>query len=233
MKKISFVSVILGTVILTSCSSHHMAQQATIPMPKVKIIKADKPTNELEQAILDRHNYYRKIAGIKPLVWNHGIAINAYQWAKKLQSQHCEMKHSSNDFRSNKAGFNYLGENLHLLYSSAPVSISKKNIEGAADGWYGEIANYQYSRKNDFEYCPKRNTVSHGQIGHFTQLMWENSQALGCAAVQCDSNTKLLVVCQYGEGGNYVGEKPFSEQARQRLNQAEINKDIGGLPTCD
>ncbi len=225
MKKVILCSI----VFLSACSTSLVSNAA----PVKKEIKADKPANMMEQAILDRHNYYRQIAGENPLVWHKGIAQNANKWAKKLQRQQCKMKHSSQNMRLNKAGFNYLGENLHSVIASYPLVMSGELLAEGVDGWYNEIANYQYNPKGDFQSCPTRNNVSRGQTGHFTQVMWENTQALGCAAVQCNGNKKLLLVCQYGEGGNYVDRKAFSERVRRNLNNAPINKKFGGLPTCN
>lgn len=225
MRKYCFILFAL----LTGCQS---MPEATIPMPQAKVIKADKPSNAMEKAILDRHNYYRVLGGETPLFWNKEIAYNAYKWAKELQAQGCAMKHSSEEFRTNKAGFNYLGENLFWEGSSIPLVMDYDTMNESVDSWYDEIANYQYSKTGDFEACPIRAHVSQGQIGHFTQLMWENSKALGCAAVQCDDNKKLLVVCQYGEGGNVIGRKAFSEKVREKLNHAPENQKFGGLPVC-
>ncbi len=232
--KVRFImkKMILSSLLFLSACSTQVMSQATIPMPVKKEIKVDQPANIMEQAILDRHNYYRQIAGEKFLFWNNDVAQNAYKWAKKLQKQQCTMKHSSQKMRSNIGDFNYLGENLSLSIANYPQEINQKTLTKAVDGWYNEIANYQYDRQGDFDSCPIRNNVSRGQTGHFTQVMWENTQALGCAAVQCDGNQKVLIVCQYGEGGNYVGQQAFSEKVRQNLNNAEINKKIGGVPVC-
>ncbi len=230
MKKtiLSTISILISTLFLSSCAS-----QATNPIPIKTEIQRDQPANALEQAVLDRHNYYRQIASENSLFWNKSIAQNAYKWAKELQSQQCKMEHSSSAMRSNIDNIRYLGENLYAVSANYPIEMNQEILKEGVDGWYNEIANYQYDPNGDFESCPTRNNISQGQIGHFTQLMWENTQALGCAAVQCDNNQKLLLVCQYGEGGNYIGQKAFSESVRQNLDNAPINKKFGGLPTCN
>ncbi|MCL7021879.1 hypothetical protein MKW94_003554 [Papaver nudicaule] len=46
---------------------------------------------------------------------------------------------------------------------------------------------------------------------HYTQVVWRNSNQLGCARVICANtgNTKALVVCYYSPPGNVAGEVPY------------------------
>ena len=43
--------------------------------------------------------------------------------------------------------------------------------------------------------------------GHYTQIVWETTQKVGCAKIQCDGFD--LWVCNYDPPGNWVGEKPY------------------------
>ena len=45
------------------------------------------------------------------------------------------------------------------------------------------------------------------QVGHYTQLMWRRSTAVGCAVAQ--SRSEDVLVCRYSTAGNVVGEKPY------------------------
>jgi hypothetical protein len=42
--------------------------------------------------------------------------------------------------------------------------------DNSAQSWYKEIKDYDFANPND----------STGVIGHFTQMVWKNSQTLGC-----------------------------------------------------
>merc|ERR1719482_2470273 len=86
------------------------------------------------------------------------------------------MKHSSNDFRKNKAGWSMLGENLALGITGA----------GAVDMWYDEIKDTNGGKVSSFK---------HG-IGHYTQVVWKETTQVGCG------EHGSLVVCQYGIAGN-------------------------------
>ena len=45
------------------------------------------------------------------------------------------------------------------------------------------------------------------RVGHYTQLMWRNSRAVGCAVAQ--GGEADFLVCRYSAGGNVIGERPF------------------------
>ena len=187
-------------------------------------------TDEIESTLLERHNYYRGIAGIPLMKWNDGLATLAQKWANTLKKNGCKMKHSSHSFRKNVAGFSYIGENLYWRGSSAPFAMSADYAQNGVDNWYTEIRDFQYSEKGVI--CPLRGKK--GAIGHFTQVMWDKSIELGCAYAQCSGGKSMVLVCHYGPGGNFNmrSTPPFDASAAARLNAHEINKQFGGLPTC-
>jgi hypothetical protein len=45
------------------------------------------------------------------------------------------------------------------------------------------------------------------QTGHFTQLVWNATQTVGCGAAQCDTNEikGWYLVCEYDPPGNVIG----------------------------
>ena len=44
-------------------------------------------------------------------------------------------------------------------------------------------------------------------VGHYTQLVWRATTAMGCA--QASGAGEDILVCRYAEAGNYRGERPF------------------------
>lgn len=64
----------------------------------------------------------------------------------------------------------------------------------AIDAWADEESDYDYEKR-------KFST----EAGHFTQLVWKNTTAVGCGATDCDDNGWLFV-CEYGPAGNVIGE---------------------------
>ncbi|KAL5103085.1 GLIPR1-like protein 1 [Taenia crassiceps] len=91
-----------------------------------------------------------------------------------------------------------IGQNIALHSGFKPY------LTESVCGWKSETAFYNYTS----------NTCSHA-CGHYTQLVWANSDQVGCAMRRCDglrpdwSNPQYLTVCQYKPGGNYVGQRPY------------------------
>lgn len=45
--------------------------------------------------------------------------------------------------------------------------------------------------------------------GHYTQLVWSTTKAVGCGNVTCNNELGVLIVCSYNPPGNYRGDNPF------------------------
>ncbi|KAG0322498.1 hypothetical protein BGZ99_003322 [Dissophora globulifera] len=84
----------------------------------------------------------------------------------------CEFKHTGGPF----------GENLAAGYS---------NFSAAIKAWYDEVAHYDF-KKPGFS----------GATGHFTQVVWKGSKAVGCAKIQCPQ--WKIYICDYDPAGNIV-----------------------------
>ena len=71
-------------------------------------------------------------------------------------------------------------------------------VSRAVESWYNEGLAYKYSAPG---FSPA--------TGHFTQVVWGATKALGCgSATGCKGGGALdaLVVCRYSPPGNYIGE---------------------------
>lgn len=99
----------------------------------------------------------------------------------------------------------YVGENISLFSSGWPVN---SLVESALGNWVeSEMVNYDYAT----------NTCLAGQCGHYTQVVWRDTERVGCAVHQCATFTNLgsawdngyMVVCNYSPGGNYNGQLPY------------------------
>ena len=69
----------------------------------------------------------------------------------------------------------------------------------AIDSWASEEKKYSYSDASFGE-----------KTGHFTQLVWQNTQRVGCGAVECHNDDDngaqgWLLVCEYDPPGNVKG----------------------------
>lgn len=143
-------------------------------------------TSNFQNECLEQHNEYREMHGCKPLKLSSKLNATAQKWADDLVRRNV-FEHS-HDRNGN-------GENLYYSWSSA-----KKIPKGdaAADAWYSEIKDYDW---NDSE---EQIMKKFGKIGHFTQLVWDQTEQLG-VGVATDGKGKWIVVAHYSPGGNMYG----------------------------
>lgn len=132
---------------------------------------------------------------LPPLVWDSALAATAAAWVaqcKDLQAPTGLIDHNAN----RSVGYPYyVGENVYGTTGSATSTTGQQ----AVNAWAAERANYNYAT----------NTCT-GVCGHYTQIVWRNTTKVGCAIGNCPNLTyRTSVVCDYGPGGNYVGQLPY------------------------
>ena len=99
------------------------------------------------------------------------------------------------------------GENIFVSSPTAPTPAI------AVQKWEDESNFYIYATNSSTDPAdPKK------QVGHYTQLVWSSTTAVGCGVSHCAINSPFggfnngeydLVVCQYTPAGNFVGERPY------------------------
>jgi len=175
---------------------------------------------------LRAHNIVRANAGLPSVQWNAELQHIAEARLAKLSTGGCYIQHSASGDRLDKAGFEYLGENLYKVLGMKPTGVD------VVDAWYAEIQDYTYGYVGDT--CVKSKCEGRSRppctLGHFTQVMWRESTDIGCALRQCneastEADIAYLSLCMYGPGGNIVGELPFSGSAAYHVGLE--------LTTCD
>ena len=138
-------------------------------------------------AILQRHNIYRSVLQLQPLEWSPALASDALAWARHLaeidQGQH------------NPDIVGKEGENLWWGTTNA------FSTDDMIDAWAAEKKSF---REGVFPDCRANRSAI---IGHYTQIVWRNTQAVGCALVGNGHNDYL--VCRYSAPGNIIGQKPY------------------------
>jgi hypothetical protein len=139
------------------------------------------------KGMVARHNYWREKVGVQPLAWSNELAVVAGKWAKELARKGCEMEHSP---REGKFGNGY-GENLYWC------SGMKGTPDHVVDSWASEVEFFNVSTGK----------CKGGVCGHYTQIVWRNTTAVGCAMEKCGDQE--IWVCNYNPPGNYVGQKPY------------------------
>lgn len=140
--------------------------------------------NQFQLDALSEHNICRARHGVCLLELREELCVAAQEYADKLAaSGHFE--HS---------GDQRYGENLYWGWSSLPGWIPKGTE--AVTSWYAEGKSYDYSKE------PPIDTPA----GHFTQMVWSGSSAMGVGlAAAADRPGKWIVVVKYDPPGNWLG----------------------------
>ncbi|OAP62480.1 hypothetical protein AYL99_04685 [Fonsecaea erecta] len=100
-------------------------------------------------------------------------------------SENCVWAHSHGPY----------GENLARGYP---------DVVSAVDAWGNERALYNFSNTDPTGFTE--------ETGHFTQLVWQSTQATGCGWTNCNGKNGLdgiYLVCEYWPAGNVVGDDNF------------------------
>lgn len=139
------------------------------------------------KGMVDRHNFWRKKVNVPDLKWSPELSAFAQDWADKLAAEGCNMEHRP---RSGKWGSSY-GENIY--WSSG----MKNTPDVVVDNWASEIENFD----------ARTGSCKGGVCGHYTQVVWKNTQRVGCGMAKCGDQE--IWVCNYDPPGNWVGEKPY------------------------
>ena len=134
------------------------------------------------------HNQERELLGLSKLEWSNDLQKDAENYAKYLaRNDIFEHSHQNNQ-----------GENLYYEYNSE--SITKKPFERASTAWLDE--------KKDFIYSAIKLDDNFYKIGHYTQMIWAETNKVGIGAY-VNSKGNVYVVARYSPSGNYIGKYPY------------------------
>lgn len=134
-------------------------------------------------SILKEHNKERRLLNIPDLLWSDELAEYAAEWALQLAEADAGIHHRDPDD---------FGENISW-FSAAPNDFSR-----GVTLWNEEKIDYKYKAiGNDW-----------AKTGHYTQVIWKNTERVGCGCALGASGT-FFFVCNYDPPGNYSGQKPY------------------------
>ena len=132
-------------------------------------------------------NKIRAEVGTAPLKWDCKLAEDSQRWAEYLASKET-LAHSQTNGK--------YGENLYFFWSSNGDIAS---LEDAIKSWYAEKKYFIYGSPN---WCKA------GKVcGHYTQLVWKDTKAIGCGKAY--KNNATYVVCRFYPAGNWLGKQPY------------------------
>ena len=138
--------------------------------------------NELRQEALTVHNQYRQKHRAPPLKLNIELNEIAQGYAEELAAKD-NFQHSQNTWKGES-----IGENLYMCSGCLITG------QDMTKSWYDEIKDYNF----------KKATFS-SNTGHFTQVVWVDSQYVGFGAAKSKSGA-YYGVANYYPAGNFLGE---------------------------
>jgi len=159
------------------------AAASTQPTPKPAVVA--ETSGDFAQQLMDAQNVYRAKHGAPAFTLSAELCAGAKKWADNISSAG-KLQHTSD---------RDVGENL--AWSSGDMT-----AQAAADMWYNEIKDYNFS-KPGFT----------GGTGHFTQVVWKSSTEFG-AAIAHDSNGSAYVVGRYSPPGNISNPGYFEDNVK-------------------
>ena len=152
------------------------------------------------ETFVPAHNAIRSQHRLPVLRWSPQLAAYAQQWAYHLRrTNNCNMKHRP---RNGRFAQQY-GENLFWAgptrWSDGRIELQTHTPEMITNAWADEMRNYRH----------QSNSCRQGKIcGHYTQIVWRDTQEIGCAKAVCRDQSQIWV-CNYNPPGNYIGKKPY------------------------
>lgn len=155
---------------------------------------------------LEAHNAVRAAVmgeDIPPLTWSDMLAEYAQEWAETLAAECDSIRHRNP---------NMYGENIAARWSFGMSSPPYSGVE-AVQAWADELECWTFGSIGRTEMCDRAcvEAQSSSGCGHYTQLVWRNTQRVGCGYASCPAgNRKMeIIVCNYDPPGNYIGQEPY------------------------
>ncbi|GJM89933.1 hypothetical protein PR202_ga06163 [Eleusine coracana subsp. coracana] len=133
---------------------------------------------------LEAHNRVRVKYGVPPLRWSNKLARYARRWSS-MRRFDCVMMHS-------------------------PASPYGENVFwGTGRDWRASDAVASWaSEASYFDWRSQACYPAH-VCGHFTQVVWNDTQFLGCGRAECFAGG-VFITCSYDPPGNWKGEVPLT-----------------------
>eukprot|EP00092_Neocalanus_flemingeri_P000736 GFUD01000780.1.p1 GENE.GFUD01000780.1~~GFUD01000780.1.p1 ORF type:complete len:438 (+),score=126.29 GFUD01000780.1:338-1651(+) len=167
---------------------------------------------EAEQ-IVAVHNRYRSLvargeedrgsAGGQP----GGANIRQMAWDEELSSiaqrhaDQCKFEHDCTECRKTER-FG-VGQNLYIYKQS--VAAPANDWEQAVTDWYEEVTDFNNKNIEPFQFS--------SATGHYTQVLWAESDKVGCGATSYKDGRwfTTLYVCNYGPNGNFIRGQMYQQ----------------------
>lgn len=140
----------------------------------------------MRSTMIAEHNRARQQFGVSPLVWDDALARDARAYARLL-ARTGRFEHDLQPDRRPRQGEN--------LWTGTRTAYSYAQMIGHL------VDERRFYRPGRFPDVSQTGEWSH--VAHYTQIIWPNSQRVGCGTASNRSNDYL--VCRYLPAGNVVG----------------------------
>jgi hypothetical protein len=168
-----------------------LAAAAGLALAAPLLIGGTGRLTSLDERLLAAHNRERNAAGIAPLAWDPELAAEAASWGGQLAAAGAFEHEDPGDDDEDPQGEN--------LWAGTRGAYAPEEMVG---GWIEEKKFFRPGRFPDNSV-----TGDYADVGHYTQLMWRESDRVGCALAE--GAKEEVLVCRYRTAGNVVGERPF------------------------
>ncbi|MEO6041446.1 MAG: CAP domain-containing protein [Croceibacterium sp.] len=148
-----------------------------------------EPIAGFSARLLAAHNAERVQVGVPRLAWSAKLALDAQGWADHL---------------ARDGGMHHAGD--------AATGAEGENLWMGAAGQYSPesmIQTFLAERRNFHPgIYPRVSATGSGlDVGHYTQIVWRNTQQVGCALAR--GRLSDFLVCRYWPAGNWRGQAVY------------------------
>jgi hypothetical protein len=154
------------------------------------VVGTQSTRSNFDERVLASHNRERAALGLPLLRWSPELASNARQWSEHL-ARTGRFEHSQDSADEEQQGEN--------LWAGTRGYYAPESMVGL---WLSEKRHF---KKGVFPL--NSNTGKVEDVGHYTQLVWRGSGAVGCAL--SEGAAEDVLVCRYSAAGNVLGQVPY------------------------
>ena len=123
-------------------------------------------------------------------VWDSELEAIAQRWADQCQSGH--------DINKKKLDGTSVGQNVALISSLLDID----SVVAGVQRWYDEVHNPGFGSYPESPFSFDSGT------GHYTQLVWADTELVGCGMIykRGSGGYEVTTFCNYAVAGNFRGD---------------------------
>ncbi|GAB6023013.1 hypothetical protein CHUAL_007103 [Chamberlinius hualienensis] len=189
----------------------------------------DSVDEEAKADILNAHNKFRQLvangyqenqpsaSNMFEMIWDDNLAEVAQRWANQCQFSHDENRRTEKFYEN-------VGQNIASLNSAVQMDPTANFGRDAVKLWFDEVSLFNPSNIRPF--------VFGLNYGHYSQLAWGETYAVGCGYTYYrdkNGNYTKFYVCNYGPSGNFIGESVYQVGAPCSLCPNGCSRNYPGL----